>query len=187
MRPSDSDSVASLGLSARSKHGGHGALLLPSILLLLALSGGPRGTPWSLASWQESARAGAAELELQIPDDPVSGIHQTVPGDSLLRWCTFESGSALGVWTPLAWQYHASLCFGCDVEPATLVVFGAEAASDAAAALVAVHLPCSVQKLSMLVTQHSSWLHGSNLFVKRAHEVSTDFRIWVATACTARR
>ncbi|CAE7026702.1 unnamed protein product [Symbiodinium natans] len=35
-------------LFCESKHGGHGALLLPSILLLLALSGGPRGTPWSL-------------------------------------------------------------------------------------------------------------------------------------------
>ncbi|CAE7484069.1 unnamed protein product [Symbiodinium pilosum] len=36
-------------LFCESKHGGHGALLLPSVLLLLALSGGPRGTPWSLA------------------------------------------------------------------------------------------------------------------------------------------
>ena len=36
----------------RSKHGGHGALLLPSVLLLLALSGGPLGSPWSLVSWR---------------------------------------------------------------------------------------------------------------------------------------
>ncbi|CAE7237893.1 unnamed protein product [Symbiodinium microadriaticum] len=35
-------------LFCESKHGGHGALLLPSVLLLLALSGGPKGTPWSL-------------------------------------------------------------------------------------------------------------------------------------------
>mmetsp|Transcript_23692 Transcript_23692/g.53313 ORF Transcript_23692/g.53313 Transcript_23692/m.53313 type:complete len:554 (+) Transcript_23692:32-1693(+) len=35
-------------LFCESKHGGHGALLLPSVLLLLALSGGPQGTPWSL-------------------------------------------------------------------------------------------------------------------------------------------
>lgn len=31
-----------------SKHGGHGSLLMPSVLLLLALSGGPNGSPWSL-------------------------------------------------------------------------------------------------------------------------------------------
>lgn len=37
--------------ATRSKHGGHGALLLPSVLLLLALSGGPQGSPWSLVSW----------------------------------------------------------------------------------------------------------------------------------------
>lgn len=36
-------------LSCESKHGGHGAILLPSVILLLALSGGPRGAPWSLA------------------------------------------------------------------------------------------------------------------------------------------
>ncbi|CAJ1419595.1 unnamed protein product [Effrenium voratum] len=35
-------------LYCESKHGGHGALLLPSVLLLLALSGGPLGSPWSL-------------------------------------------------------------------------------------------------------------------------------------------
>eukprot|EP00913_Durusdinium_trenchii_P025327 g23777.t1 len=35
-------------LFCESKHGGHGALLLPSVLLLLALSGGPLGSPWSL-------------------------------------------------------------------------------------------------------------------------------------------
>lgn len=35
-------------LFCESKHGGHGALLLPSVLLLLALSGGPQGSPWSL-------------------------------------------------------------------------------------------------------------------------------------------
>ena len=41
---------ATWGVSeSRSKHGGHGALLLPSVLLLLALSGGPLGSPWSLA------------------------------------------------------------------------------------------------------------------------------------------
>mmetsp|Transcript_63 Transcript_63/g.126 ORF Transcript_63/g.126 Transcript_63/m.126 type:complete len:542 (-) Transcript_63:350-1975(-) len=35
-------------LFCESKHGGHGSLLLPSVFLLLALSGGPRSTPWSL-------------------------------------------------------------------------------------------------------------------------------------------
>jgi len=36
-------------LYCESKHGGHGALLLPSVLLLLVLSGGPQGSPWSIA------------------------------------------------------------------------------------------------------------------------------------------
>lgn len=36
-------------LYCESKHGGHGAILFPSVLLLLALSGGPQGSPWSLA------------------------------------------------------------------------------------------------------------------------------------------
>jgi len=35
-------------LFCESKHGGHGSLLMPSVFLLLALSGGPRSTPWSL-------------------------------------------------------------------------------------------------------------------------------------------
>mmetsp|Transcript_31605 Transcript_31605/g.57469 ORF Transcript_31605/g.57469 Transcript_31605/m.57469 type:complete len:556 (+) Transcript_31605:81-1748(+) len=35
-------------LYCESKHGGHGGLLLPSVLLLLVLSGGPQGSPWSL-------------------------------------------------------------------------------------------------------------------------------------------
>jgi hypothetical protein len=35
-------------LFCESKHGGHGALLMPSVIMLLALSGGPQGTPWSL-------------------------------------------------------------------------------------------------------------------------------------------
>lgn len=35
-------------LFCESKHGGHGTLLMPSVLLLLALSGGPDGSPWSL-------------------------------------------------------------------------------------------------------------------------------------------
>jgi len=35
-------------LYCESKHGGHGSLLLPSVIILLALSGGPQGTPWSL-------------------------------------------------------------------------------------------------------------------------------------------
>jgi len=35
-------------LFCESKHGGHGSLLMPSVFLLLALSGGPQSTPWSL-------------------------------------------------------------------------------------------------------------------------------------------
>jgi hypothetical protein len=35
-------------LYCESKHGGHGALLVPSVLILLALSGGPTSLPWSL-------------------------------------------------------------------------------------------------------------------------------------------
>jgi len=35
-------------LFCESKHGGHGSVLMPSVFLLLALSGGPRSTPWSL-------------------------------------------------------------------------------------------------------------------------------------------
>jgi len=35
-------------LFCESKHGGHGSLLMPSVILLLALSGGPEGSPWSL-------------------------------------------------------------------------------------------------------------------------------------------
>lgn len=35
-------------LFCESKHGGHGSLLMPSIFLFLALSGGPKSTPWSL-------------------------------------------------------------------------------------------------------------------------------------------
>lgn len=48
--PPDDPTNALKQKSSRSKHGGHGALLLPSVLLLLALSGGPLGSPWSLAS-----------------------------------------------------------------------------------------------------------------------------------------
>lgn len=35
-------------LFCESKHGGHGSLLVPSVVMLLALSGGPQGSPWSL-------------------------------------------------------------------------------------------------------------------------------------------
>jgi hypothetical protein len=35
-------------LYCESKHGGHGSLLVPSVLILLALSGGPVSLPWSL-------------------------------------------------------------------------------------------------------------------------------------------
>lgn len=35
-------------LFCESKHGGHGSLLLPSVIMFLALSGGPQSTPWSL-------------------------------------------------------------------------------------------------------------------------------------------
>merc|ERR1719487_2158366 len=35
-------------LFCESKHGGHGSLIVPSVLILLALSGGPTSLPWSL-------------------------------------------------------------------------------------------------------------------------------------------
>jgi len=35
-------------LFCESKHGGHGSLLMPSVFIFLALSGGPQSTPWSM-------------------------------------------------------------------------------------------------------------------------------------------